>query len=263
MMRPLYLDGSKRMHVALDGPALRVVKAGRANGQFPLRLVSRVVVRGQVSWSTTALTACMDEGIPVTFLSRDGSVRGVCLGPAGRDASVNRLLDEMLGRPDWREGHENWRRAAERRAILKVIRRFGLSAGTDLRPATTRERIVSLLPYVHAVAPQPLFCVCCGLVGAHVHRLLGDTGLEARFLARNGSVLALGTDFTDVLAWLTWAVVADLVIHFGEMPGEQRDTRRQRLVIVRHYEAFAPRIEEEFRLVWTIFDRWLREYVAL
>jgi CRISPR/Cas system-associated endonuclease Cas1 len=74
-LRPLYLDcGAAALR--LEGPALIVDQPDSAEGRFPLRLLSRVVVRGPVPWSMEALFACLASGVPITFLSLDGAVIG-------------------------------------------------------------------------------------------------------------------------------------------------------------------------------------------
>ena len=71
--KPLYLHGHQPLAVALDGPALRVTQAESADRLFPLERLSRVVASGEVAWSTEALLACADHGVPVSFLAARSS----------------------------------------------------------------------------------------------------------------------------------------------------------------------------------------------
>src|SRR6516162_9155783 len=131
-LRPLYLDRGAAT-VRLEGPALVVDQPDAAEGRFPLRLLSRVVVRGPVPWSMEALFACLASGVPVTFLSLDGAVVGLCLGRERREESLAMLLDRLLAEPDWAEIYGRWSKAVERRAIVEVARRLALPLSTDLR----------------------------------------------------------------------------------------------------------------------------------
>jgi hypothetical protein len=94
LLRPLYIDRAAAA-VRLEGPALIVEQPGCAAGRFPLRLLSRVVVRGPVPWSMEALFACLGSGVPVAFLSLHGEVVGLCLGRERPEESLAMLLDRL------------------------------------------------------------------------------------------------------------------------------------------------------------------------
>ena len=132
-LRPLYVDHGAAA-VRLEGPALIVDQPDCAEGRFPLRLLSRVVVRGAVPWSMEALFACLASSVPITFLSLDGEVVGLCLGRDRPEESLAMLLDRLLAEPGWAEIYQRWCKAAERRAIVEVARRLALPVGTNLRP---------------------------------------------------------------------------------------------------------------------------------
>src|SRR5579885_1599077 len=144
-LRPLYVDHGAAA-VRLEGPALIVEQPECAAGRFPLRLLSRVVVRGPVPWSMEALFACLAAGVPVTFLSLDGDVVGLCLGRDRPEESLVMLLDRLAGEPAWREVYGRWRHAAERRAIVETARRLGLPLDGDLRPGAARAAMAATMP---------------------------------------------------------------------------------------------------------------------
>src|SRR5690554_6643168 len=99
MKRPLYLAGAARA-VELDGPALRITVDGRADGRVPFRLLSRVVVRGGVTWSSAALTACFGAGVPLVFLRPDGQPLGLCLPALPSEESLYQRLARLEEEPD-------------------------------------------------------------------------------------------------------------------------------------------------------------------
>lgn len=97
-MKPLYLHGHQPLAVTLDGPALRVSSEGSADRLFPLQRLSRIVVSGEVDWTTEALLACADQAIPISFLLRGGGLRARVLGrPRARPvAELRDALETVL-----------------------------------------------------------------------------------------------------------------------------------------------------------------------
>ena len=133
-MKPLYLQGTEPLAVALDGPALRVSQAGCAIRRFPLQRISRVVASGQVTWTTNALLACADEGIAVCFLTARGTPRARWIGRATKRSELAQRWQDFLDRPDWQDLHKSWRIASSRRAVRICAWRMGWSPERDPRP---------------------------------------------------------------------------------------------------------------------------------
>jgi len=95
--RPLYLAPSTDTRVLLDGPALCVQQAERAERLFPLQRLTRVYTNTSVDWSTEALLACAERGIGVLFVESDGNVAARLLGrPGARDELLHRFTEFML-----------------------------------------------------------------------------------------------------------------------------------------------------------------------
>jgi len=69
-MRPLYIDGLPGCRVVLDEPALRVVVSDKADKLFLLSRISRVVFKGAVEWSMSALPASADASINLLFYKK-------------------------------------------------------------------------------------------------------------------------------------------------------------------------------------------------
>ena len=113
-MKPLHLAAAETLHVALDGPALRVSKSNASDHRFPLGRVLRIGVIGRVSWSTDALLACADEGTVVCFLKADGSPRGRWLGRPSKRSDFVQRWQNFLDRSDFR------RRCAVRFCALRM-----------------------------------------------------------------------------------------------------------------------------------------------
>lgn len=196
--------------VLRDGPALRVVSEGRADGMYPFRLLARVIVCGPVEWDAGALLACLDQGIPVIFLTADGHPRAYCLAAQPRRQPLNDRLEEFLGRPDWHALYENWRRAAERREILGVLKRMGVRA-PDLRP----DRVTTLLLDKAAAGAGEVARAAirywAGLLAATVATKLFEAGAEAPLLIERRPGWNLPADFARIGAWAHYLWLPEFV----------------------------------------------------
>jgi hypothetical protein len=125
-MRPLYIDGSSGCRVVLDEPALRVSLTDKADQLFPLSRVSRVVCKGVVEWSMSALLACADAGITVLFLEKNGELRARWLGRSGERQGLTQRLVDLMARADGPALYENWTLSMEKLAARSFARRIGL-----------------------------------------------------------------------------------------------------------------------------------------
>lgn len=141
-MRPLYIDGSPGCRVVLDEPALRISLADKADQLFPLSRVSRVVCKGVVEWSMSALLACADAGISVLFLEKNGELRARWLGRASERQSLTQRLLDLLARADGPGLYENWTLAMEKMAARSFARRIGMPDWREVPVATLRRQVL-------------------------------------------------------------------------------------------------------------------------
>jgi hypothetical protein len=127
--------------VVLDEPALRISLTDKADQLFPMSRVSRVVCKGVVEWSMSALLACADAGISVLFLEKNGDLRARWLGRASdRQALTQRLID-LLARADGPSLYENWRLSMEKLAARSFARRIGLLDWREVSVVTLRRQL--------------------------------------------------------------------------------------------------------------------------
>ena len=140
-MRPLYIDGSPGCRVVLDEPALRISLTDKADQLFPMSRVSRVVCKGVVDWSMSALLACADAGIAVLFLEKNGALRARWLGRASERQSLTQRLVDLLARADGPALYDNWTRAMEKLAARSFARRIGLPDWREVPVATLRRQL--------------------------------------------------------------------------------------------------------------------------
>jgi CRISPR/Cas system-associated endonuclease Cas1 len=196
--------------------------------RFPFHRLSRVVVCGPVELRTEALVECLRRGIAVTFLTADGTPAGAALPAQLRPSRLAERVEEFLARPNWRELYDNWRRAAERREILRLLRRLRIRT-RDLRPDA-----VALL------VDEELDCRCGrlrrqqavawleGLAASLVSERLAELGVTAEAAAGRRPEFHLGTELTRLLLWsLKAELAAALAEGTLEPAGPERQWRRR------------------------------------
>lgn len=79
MGRTLYLNENRGLRVLRDGPSLWIKWADRSDQRVPLRLVSRVVIIGNVKLDAGAITLFTEHHIPVIFMNHSGEESAVAI----------------------------------------------------------------------------------------------------------------------------------------------------------------------------------------
>lgn len=187
--KPLYLDGRRQaIEVRLRGPALTVLRGPQRLG-LPLARLSRVLVCGDVRWDARAITACLQQPIPIVFL--DGSARplGAAMPLVARTAPVGEALSDWVDRPHWRSEYDNWLRA-QRLGILQCWRRGLAQVGRPLHVSEWREALRSFVYMAQATFVGPHAGSCYAIV----LQLLLREGIRTQYRGADGSVLALARD---------------------------------------------------------------------
>ena len=179
-LKPLYLGNGQDLRVRADGPALRVDGPGRAAGRYPLTRLARVLSADDVAWRTDAMLACLQAGVPIVFVGRDGTPIGWCFGPRRRETTLAGLLREGLDRPDWDPRFDVWRRSVEQSQASAELRSCGLSSVSDSLQAAD----ASLFNHHRQRCGVGLAAHMCALRGAasaliarRVDRGIGDASL--------------------------------------------------------------------------------------
>jgi hypothetical protein len=259
-LRPLYVDCGAAA-VRLEGPALIINQPQTAEGRYPLRLLSRVVVRGPVPWSMEALFACLTNGIPITLLSLDGTVIGLCLGRDRAEEPLAMLLDRLVAEPGWEEIYTRWCRAAERRAIVEVARRLALPVGADLRAEVVRAVAAVHLPGGDTPGARSALRRLGGYLDSHLSELFAQAGVPLEFRGGRGSPLDLRPAFRGALRWYLWSPLRRWLELRHSHPAPRAGASAARRRAAAQYETAAPQIAARFRRLLASLDRLLREEV--
>jgi hypothetical protein len=245
--KALYLHGHQPLTVALDGPALRVQAEASADRLFPLERVSRVVVSGDVVWSTEALLACADSGVPVAFLRRDGVLRARVLGrpkarpPTDLREALESVLDDAAGPGrlrDWLAGQ------ASRARVALATRLHGAPVA-----ASVEELREHLRAQAHRYAPEDglrlLDARLAALLASDVARLLSRAGVEWGDPLTAVHGIDLVRSAAEVIAWELQVPKLRYLVHrhrVAERNGEGYPVITVRSV-AHFYESQAPAVE--------------------
>jgi hypothetical protein len=196
-MRPLYIDGLPGCRVVLDEPALRVVVPDKADQLFPLSRISRVVCKGVVEWSMSALLACADAGITLLFLEKNGEVRARWLGRGGERQSLTQRLVDLLARADGLGRYENWYLSMQKLAARSFARRMGLDDWREVSINELRQRLALSFSTEGALRAN----VLQGLLHSELLNWLLECGFSSDDEALLTSDLDLASDLSKLLLW--------------------------------------------------------------
>ncbi|MDW8397848.1 MAG: hypothetical protein RMK90_04690 [Acetobacteraceae bacterium] len=230
MLEALHLDAAERpVAVLLEGPALRLRRAGLPDVFAPLPRLARVVVHGpRVQWRTEALLACAEAGVPVLLLGGRGDLLAVVVParPPAQRRSLAAALDAAAALPGFRAMLENFCRAEVRRACLAALRAEGRQPeGLDLRPA-----MLARFWLGSAEAEGPVgraWRVLRGLGAAAVADGMARRGVGPEFLARRSGCFPLAEMLGEALAIHFLPAVGRLA---PELAGASEEMARRRII---------------------------------
>lgn len=256
MRKPLYLDGTQPLRVVLDGPSLLVLAAHTAPRRFPLARISRILVTGQVTWENEALTACLDHGVPLTFLSPDGTARGFALPSSDPATPDNEKLEAFLAQPDWRSRYTDWLRAYERREILSLLRQLQLRT-RDLRPEPVRELVEShLTGQIPLVACRTMKNLLDGMLAGRLARHLVNLAWAPALLVDRQPGFHFIRDAVTVLGWRFYADI-ERFLHVAGASFPHQAGLEVRARLATAYENLAPREDRRIRHYCESFRFWV------
>ena len=196
-MRPLYIDGVPGCRVVLDEPALRIVVPESADQLFPLSRISRVVCKGVVEWSMSALLACADAGINLLFLHKNGEVRARWLGTGSERQSLTQRLVDLLSRADGKQRYDNWYLSMQKLAARSFARRLGMSEWREVSINELKRLVAMNL----SSEGQYRANLLVGLLHSELLVLLSESGFCSDDEALLSTELDLAADLSKLLLW--------------------------------------------------------------
>lgn len=200
-MEPAYLDSAEVASVKIDSTsALTVVCINSADRYLPMRHLSRVVVMGDVQWSTEALSACMRAEVPILFMSRRGVMLGVCSTLVQRKHQMNKMVAKLLALPDARDRLDNWTRSqqARQRWLFSKACAFQLN---DLPPVQANTTALDLLSMHIKFDAARLEKLVQNHLRAALYEWLADHGFTHDILQGHDVRLPLIDSYQQSLLW--------------------------------------------------------------
>ena len=129
MEKTLYLNENREMRVVRDGPSLWITIGNRAGCRVPARLVSRVVITGNVRLDAGCITLFTENGIPVIFINRRGELLATALGIINPDLRLKERQTCLFANTVYRPRVLNWIKASRKNLQLSLIRYLGYKKG--------------------------------------------------------------------------------------------------------------------------------------
>ena len=245
-MKPLYLRAEQPLSIKLDGPALRVSQPEKCCQRFPLKRISRVIVSGPADWATSALLACADAGISISFLDGiNGDIRARFMGRSQAAGILARLWSNFLDRPDHESLLREWRENIRGRAIGLCSLRMGCGSATLLTDTN------GIIPVPDAEQSELKIFVrkLDGLIESRLMQELSRYGLSAE----DGDLLEL---IPELKVIVQWALRPDLALWW-----RKRNRRLNGMdPAVAFFEKFTGTVDFQLRDALHSLYRFLRRF---
>lgn len=118
MGRTLYLSENKGVRVMQDGPSVWVKWMDNSGQRIPVRLVSRVVIIGNVKIDSGAITLFTENDVPVVFMNHSGGEVAVAIPYNHRLAKHYEEQKVFLETPENSGRYRKW--AETKRMVIQV-----------------------------------------------------------------------------------------------------------------------------------------------
>ena len=122
MDRTLYLNENREMTIVRDGPSLWIMMGNKAGRRVPARLISRVIITGNVKLDSGVITLFTENGVPVTFLNRRGDILGTALGVVNPDWRLKERQTILFVSSVYRSRVLNWITAKRRNSQIQLLK---------------------------------------------------------------------------------------------------------------------------------------------
>jgi CRISPR/Cas system-associated endonuclease Cas1 len=176
MGRTLYLNECRGLRVVRDGPSVWIRRLDRAGQRVPARLISRVVIIGNVKLDSGVITLFTDHDVPVVFMRYSGDETAVAIPYNHRLAKHYREQQVFLDGPEHTERYIAW--ADTKRMFIQVetLNRIFKRAAGKLRLGFGEGNYQMILSRLRPVDEEQ-WCVVAGIVnnlfrGMVIERLL-------------------------------------------------------------------------------------------
>ncbi len=251
-MQPVYLNTPGVRRVTLEGPALRIHSRDQADRFMPLNRLSRVVCRGNVQWSTAAMIRCMQAGVTITFLDREGRAVGMCLGDWPQYSPLSELLDAFFTLDEGPARLVDWFRSQSRNRLIRLLHKHDIQC-PDLRVRAVRKQLRRFWQMCSPAAGHEPVTRMKPLAAAQISEILTSYRFSPALMEAGSDWSGLVCYLTGILEWRMWELAFD-----GRLVPRD-DTFFGR---VKCYQRIAPTFDKEIRDIIGRLWRWLENSEA-
>jgi CRISPR/Cas system-associated endonuclease Cas1 len=140
MDKTLYLSEKRGLQVRRDGPSVWVTETGKAGRRVPVRLVSRVVIIGNLRVESAIVTLFTEHNVPVTFMNRRGEELAVAIPFNHQLPHHYEEQKALLDDEENVERFRQWTCRERRRLQLETIERLSSAAAPIYKSKGFRDR---------------------------------------------------------------------------------------------------------------------------
>lgn len=201
-MKPLYIMDETGARISAQKRALRIESRKRAPAFIAIRHVSQVICPPDTCWTPRAMKLCMQNGVPVVFVTDRGRTLGFLhgTGRARRNGLFDRLC-ELLAQPEGARIYRTWWKAMESRQRCRLARRLRIPPDRHrcrtLRRAMQRARRQRASRVVVAMLEHTWKKALSGLVA----EVLVAHGLDANRRRALWPRIDVAEDLSQLLEW--------------------------------------------------------------
>lgn len=170
------------MKVRRDGPSLWIREEGKAGRRVPARLVSRVVILGNLRLDTAVLMLFAEHEVPIMFLSPSGEAKA-CLMPAETASESLKERQRLIAEDDlFLQRAEQWLISMRKSIRLGVLRALAPSLAREYECLGFRDgdydmALRAFLPCDQRLV-APVSSTIAGLLHELIVRQVVDAGLD-------------------------------------------------------------------------------------
>ncbi|MFO1322230.1 MAG: CRISPR-associated endonuclease Cas1 [Burkholderiales bacterium] len=226
--RAAYLVPDKRVRLLAEGESLGVYRQLTLATRLPLGRLDRIVCNKNVDWCGAAITACLERGIPITWVDVRGTPLGDCVGRVEGDPEVVEMLVRYLDLPDWESRLEHW----TRRRRLAVLVRFAKDRAEAGNPLTSQILEQCKRDFVYRGQMPASAREYRGWFDALIASRLHSAGLPSRLWGAGPKVFNLARRLADLL-------IGEFSLDIGILPASAATVREKTLF----FEAWRDRAE--------------------
>lgn len=140
MDRTLYLSENRKVTVYRDGPSVWIAEKGKSGRRIPARLVSRVVIIGNVKLDAGVITLFTDNRVPVTLINQKGGSAAVVMPYIDRLPYYYERQRACLSSDERIRRFKDWIFSRRREQQLYAVFRLSKKVGSTFASKGFREK---------------------------------------------------------------------------------------------------------------------------